>query len=231
MINQFVSIIMSVHKMNPFLDDAINSVLKQTHKNFEFLILQDGVEDKALSLKLKSYEANDSRIVLFQNKKNLGLTKSLNILIKKSNSNYIVRQDADDISKIERINLQLDFLIKNSLDACFSQAKTMQTGKILHKKSLNIPLNLLLKIKNPFIHGTMLVKKDALQSVGFYDERFFYSQDYKLYIDLVKNKKKLKQINQVLYELNTIKNISSDFKNEQEYYANCARKNINPDNK
>jgi len=231
MINQFVSIIMSVHKMNPFLDDAINSVLKQTHKNFEFLILQDGVEDKALSLKLKSYEANDSRIVLFQNKKNLGLTKSLNILIKKSNSNYIVRQDADDISKIERISLQLDFLIKNSLDACFSQAKTMQTGKILHKKSLNIPLNLLLKIKNPFIHGTMLVKKDALQSVGFYDERFFYSQDYKLYIDLVKNKKKLKQINQVLYELNTIKNISSDFKNEQEYYANCARKNINPDNK
>ena len=69
MINQFVSIIMSVHKMNPFLDDAINSVLKQTHKNFEFLILQDGVEDKALSLKLKSYEASDSRIVLFQNKK------------------------------------------------------------------------------------------------------------------------------------------------------------------
>ena len=55
--NQIVSIIMSVHKVNPFLDDAINSILKQTHEKFEFLIVQDGIEDKDLSLRLKFYEA------------------------------------------------------------------------------------------------------------------------------------------------------------------------------
>tara|TARA_X000000368_G_C23057952_1_gene724978 strand:+ start:3842 stop:4537 length:696 start_codon:yes stop_codon:yes gene_type:complete len=229
--NQLVSIIMSVHKVNPFLDDAINSILKQTHEKFEFLIVQDGIEDEDLSLRLKFYEARDSRIILLQNKENLGLTKSLNILVKESNSNYIFRQDADDISRTERIRKQLEFLTNNSLDACFAQAVNSQTGKILHRKSLYIPTNLLLKIKNPFVHGTMLIKKNVLESVGFYDERFTFSQDYKLYIDLVKSKKKLKQINEILYELNTIENISTNFKNQQKYFANCARKNLIPINK
>ena len=70
----------------------------------------------------------------------------------------------------------------------------------------------------------MLIKKNVLESVGLYDERFTYSQDYKLYIDLIKSKKKLKQINEILYELNTIENISTNFKNKQKYFANCAKK-------
>ena len=85
-------------------------------------------------MRLKFYEAKDSRIILLQNKKNLGLTKSLNILVKESNSNYIFRQDADDISRNERIRKQLEFLTKNSLDACFAQAVTYKQAKYYTEK-------------------------------------------------------------------------------------------------
>jgi hypothetical protein len=77
----------------------------------------------------------------------------------------------------------------------------------------------------------MLIKKEVLEDVGYYNENFYYSQDYKLYIDLLKAGKKLKQLNKVLYELNTEDNISTKHKKEQRYYANCARRNKKPANK
>lgn len=228
---EFVSIIMSIHKNNSFLDKAIKSILDQTHKNFEFLIVQDGPQDDGLSSILKEFAQKDKRIALYKNEQRLGLTKSLNILIDKSNSNFIYRQDGDDISRKERLEYQLRFLNEKSLDACFTQAKTIQSGKVLHKKASLLPLRLLIKIKNPFIHGTMLIKKDVMEDVGYYDENFYYSQDYKLYIDLLEAGKKLKQLNKVLYELNTEDNISTNHKKEQRYYANCARRNKKPANK
>ena len=64
--------------------------------------------------------------------------------------------------------------------------------------------------------------------IGKYDELFYYSQDYKLFSDLIQRKYKFKVINKPLYFLNTVNNISTNNKKEQEYYANCVKNKLVP---
>ena len=93
--NKKVSIILSVYNAQNTIGDAIESILNQTYDNIELLILNDKSNDNTQ----KIIETFDSKkIKVFKNKKNLGLTKSLNILINHSEGEYIARQDADDVS-------------------------------------------------------------------------------------------------------------------------------------
>ena len=93
----------------------------------------------------------------------------------------------------------------------------------------SIPKKILIKYKNPFIHGSLLFRKKSLEDIGCYDEYFYYSQDYKLIIDLIDNGCKYKILKEPLYILNMSDNISNNFKDKQEYFAECARKGIIPD--
>ena len=86
----------------------------------------------------------------------------------------------------------------------------------------------IIKFRNPFIHGSLLIKSNVLNDIGNYDERFYYSQDYKLMSDLIKQNKKIKTLRQPLYNLNLKNNISSKNAEEQEYFAKCVRLNKNP---
>ena len=85
-----------------------------------------------------------------------------------------------------------------------------------------------MNFKNPFIHGTLLIKKKILNDIGNYDERFYYAQDYKLFSDLVARGFKYTTIKEPLYKLNVKDNISNNFKKEQDYYSRCVRNNSIP---
>ena len=74
----------------------------------------------------------------------------------------------------------------------------------------------------------MFAKKNIIEMVGGYDEKFVYSQDYKLAFDLINGGFKLRIMKNVLYNSNFINNISTNKKKEQEYYANCARRGLIP---
>ena len=91
-----------------------------------------------------------------------------------------------------------------------------------------LPIRFVLKYKNPFIHGSLLLNKETLFNSNGYDERFFYAQDYKLMSDLLKRNYKISIIKEPLYHLNTKNNISTIHRKEQKYYANCVRNNIIP---
>ena len=225
--SQKVSILLSVCNAERSIELSIKSILSQTYKNFELLIMDDHSTDKTFKI-CEEMRSIDSRITLFKNSKNLGLTKSLNILALNSNGAYIARQDADDISLDERIEKQLSFLKKNKFDAVYSRTFLKDTKKISPKITHYLPKKIVIKYKNPYIHGTLLIKRKALKAVNFYDEDFYYAQDLKLVLDLQKTNYKIGIMNEPLYILNTENNISSNNKNQQEYYANCARKNINP---
>ena len=80
-----------------------------------------------------------------------------------------------------------------------------------------------MRYKNPFIHGTLLIKKDALIEIEKYDENFYYAQDYKLFKDLIDKGYKVNSLNKFLYFLNTENNISSIMKKEQNFYAKLVR--------
>ncbi len=220
---------MSVQNEENNIKQAIESILNQTYTNFDFLIIDDASDDNSLQV-LEEYQRLDGRINIFKNKKNLGLTKSLNILASNSSAPIIARQDADDISHPNRISSQLNFLINKKLDASTTKAQIMSTGQEINKLSYFLPTKIIIKLKNPFIHGSLMMKKSVFNKLGMYDEKFYYAQDYKLFSDLIKQNFKIKILNEILYTLNTTNNISSNFSSQQKYFADCVKKNKAPSN-
>jgi len=218
---------MSVFNNELSLKSSIESVLNQSFKDFEFLIMDDCSTDNSYNI-LKDYESKDSRIKVFRNLENIGLTKSLNVLIEKSERSLIARQDGDDQSHNLRFEKQINYLIKGKYDFCVSRAKIIQSQKNIPKFSYLFPKKRIIKYKNPFIHGTLFIKKQTIEKIGCYDENFYYSQDYKLFSDLLKNDVSFKYLKIPLYYLNIKDNISSINKDEQEYYADCVRTNKQP---
>lgn len=218
---------MSVKNADRFVEYSIKSILNQTYKDFNFLIIDDCSDDNTVQV-LEDIKSKDSRITIFKNEHNLGLTKSLNKLIKLSNAEIIVRQDADDLSLPNRLETQINFMEKNNLDICTTRALIMESTKKIPGISYYLPNKILVKYKNPFIHGTLAIRKNFLNLMGNYDENFYYAQDYKLFSDILNKNIKIKTINKPLYVLNTKNNISEKFKDQQRYYANCIKKNITP---
>ncbi len=225
--NPKISVLMACYNSSNTLKESIDSILDQTFRNFEFLIIDDGSSDDTYK-KLQNYQNQDSRIRVFKNNKNIGLTKSLNILINETIAPIIARQDADDVSIKSRFEKQFSTFKNNKYDVCTARAKIKNSNRNIPKYSYFFPKKLIIKYKNPFIHGTLMIRKDALVSIGGYDERFYYSQDYELFYKLQKNNFKFKNIYEPLYVLNTENNISSNFRNEQKYYSDCVKARKSP---
>lgn len=226
-LNTNVSVLMATFNDEATIADAIESILEQSYQNFEFLILDDKSTDNTYEI-LKSYSNKDSRIKIFQNEINIGLTKSLNFLILKSKGKYIARQDADDSSIVNRLQKQYELLENSKYIGCSTRAIVKNTNRKIPGISSYLPISLLIRVKNPIIHGTLMIEKKILNYVGNYDENFYYAQDYKLISNLLKKRFNFKRINSVLYFLNMENNISSNNRKEQKYFADCVRKNINP---
>ena len=220
--NKLVSVLLSTYNSEETLGESIDSLLNQTYKNLEILISDDGSIDSTIEI-CKKFQLKDERILLFRNKKNIGLTKSLNNLAQKASGSLIARHDADDISLPDRIEEQIQFMNKKKLDAVTSRSLVKQNNKKRPGISFYIPDKLLINRKNPFIHGTLIIKKNVFQEIGYYDERFYFAQDYKLFYDLLNNGYKVRTLNKALYILNTENNISSENLERQNYYADCVR--------
>jgi len=225
--NEKISILMSVYNSEKFVSNSIESLLNQTYKNIEILLIDDCSTDMTYEV-CKSY-LSDNRVRLFRNKQNIGLTKSLNILAKESTGLYLARQDADDVSELNRLEKQMKSILEKNADVCTTRAYSENPYRLIPKYTSYLPKKIILRYKNPFIHGTILIKKETFFQLGMYDEKFYYAQDYKLFIDLYKSNKSIIFLNRPLYKLNLKNNISSNFKDEQKYYAFCARKNLIPE--
>ena len=107
-----VSIVMACHNDGKYIKEAINSILNQTYTNIELLIIIDGSKDNSAQI-IRGLATRNKRIEVFENKTNIGLTKSLNKGIKSANGKYIARQDANDSSKPKRIEKQVTFMERN----------------------------------------------------------------------------------------------------------------------
>tara|TARA_Y100001958_G_C21233825_1_gene559948 strand:+ start:1592 stop:2317 length:726 start_codon:yes stop_codon:yes gene_type:complete len=223
-----VTVIMSCFNSENFIEDAVNSITNQSFRDFEFLIMDDGSSDNTYKI-IQNLSYEDRRIKIYQNDKNIGLTKSLNLLIKEARGEFIVRQDADDISYVDRLKSQIDILSKSKFSACTTRAKIMDTNYIKPKYTYFLPKKMVIKFKNPFIHGTLAIKKQVLNELGNYDENFYFAQDYKLFSKMIEQGYKIKYLSSVLYEINMKDNISSNFLKQQNYYANCVKNNIKPE--
>ena len=226
--NKKVSIIMSIYNAEKTLKKSLESIVNQTYEIIEILIADDGSTDNTLKI-CEEFLSKHENIELLVNKKNIGLTKTLNLLIEKSKGDYIARQDADDISYNYRIAKQLDFLLENNLDVVLSRANIMNQNRMIPGISYYLPKKLLIKLKNPYIHGTLFIKTNVIKKLGGYNEKFYYAQDYKLMTDLHNAQNKIKMMKEPLYELNMENNISNLKLDSQKYFANCVKKGIAPE--
>jgi glycosyltransferase involved in cell wall biosynthesis len=216
---------MSVKDGEDYLEESIKSILNQSYKNFEFLICDDGSTDKSLAI-CNKFAEEDSRVRIFTNSHTIGLTKSLNKLIEISKGEIIARQDADDISHEERFSRQLNVYKNKGFNIVTSRAKILMSKRTKPRLSFFIPNKLIIKLKNPFVHGSLFMNKQLLINIGRYNENFYYSQDYKLFWDLIHTGNKVKVIYGPLYSIRNVNNISTLKVKEQKYYSDLVKKSM-----
>ncbi|HCW53828.1 MAG TPA: hypothetical protein DG753_08850 [Clostridium sp.] len=120
---ELVSVIMSCYNEKiEWIRKSIDSILNQSYKNIEFVIVNDNPEYEELKEVLHEYEKKDSRVKLYFNKQNKGLIYSLNKALEISNGNYVARMDADDISYLYRLNDEVEVLKNDNVDFVMSNA-------------------------------------------------------------------------------------------------------------
>ena len=178
-----ISVIMSVFNGSKFLADAIKSILNQTFKEFELIIVDDGSTDNSLNI-IRSFESADSRIKVIS-KLNEGLAKSLNAAISASQGDFIARMDADDISYKNRLEKQYEYMQKNkSIDLCGCSMDIIdEHGNVTSEKiQISNPDEILKKkyFQSPILHITFFGKKSFFAKHNGYREEFKYAQDYDL---------------------------------------------------
>jgi len=226
LIKNKISVLLSTYNDEATIQESIQSILNQTYDNFELLIKIDGSSDNTYKI---INEFKDKRITVFNSEKNIGLTKSLNFLAEQSTGEYLARQDADDISLVSRFDYQLnEFENDKKLDFVTSRAIIKSSNRLIPKYRHLLPHRFSINFFNPFIHGTLVVKKLSFEKLGGYDERYKFAQDYKFFKDALQTGYKFKTISMPLYVLNTTNNISSKHKEEQKYYSNCVKQNKIP---
>jgi len=182
-----VSVVMSVYNEERYVGQAIESILQQTFQDFEFVIVDDGSVDQTPMI-LKSY--GDPRMKVYQ-QPNRGQSLALNQGIRFASGCYIARMDGDDISLSERLERQaslLDVHPEIGLVGTWCVKVDARTG---HERVQTLPeedgdIRRFMRIDNPFIHSSVMIRKAALDRVGLYHEGLIW-QDYELWVRIARH--------------------------------------------
>lgn len=213
-----ISVILSVHKGKPYIEQAIQSILAQTYQDVEFLVVDDGSTDGSDDL-LREIASKDDRIRIITNQTNLGLTKSLNLALHEARGDYIARMDADDIALPTRLEKQLNFLQAHPDIGMVGTAFEWidDNGVVIGKPTIITDSTLLhssLIRTNPFLHSSVLIRKQLLDRVQGYNEQFKKAQDYDLWLRL-SSICRFANLPEILMQKRMSKHMIS-FKNERE---------------
>lgn len=179
-----VSIVMSVFNGQEFLAEAIESILCQTHSDFEFIIVNDGSTD-ASAMILNDFVSKDARVNVIDRDENRGLPYSLNEGIRRARGKYVARMDSDDVAISVRLEKQIRFLeSRPEVDIVGSQvchvdshgAETSATFQPLSYEDVRS----VAEVACPLNHPTFMAKRNAYSVLSGYRETFIYAQDYDL---------------------------------------------------
>jgi len=202
---QLFTVVMSCYNSEKFLKSTLSSIIAQTYQNWELLAVDDTSDDSTYDI-LKEFAAKDSRIRLFRQKENKGLTYNLNLLVSYAKGDYIVRHDADDISLPERFEAMYEYVSNNK--ACsliYSDYYIIDDeDNILclsqPVRSYDSLVSAFSQGYNPIAHGSVVFKKEDVVKIGGYCESVIKGQDYDLYLRLILNKNKFSCLERPLYK-------------------------------
>jgi glycosyltransferase involved in cell wall biosynthesis len=183
-----ITVLMSIYNGEHFVKESIFSVLNQSFKEFEFIIINDGSTDGSKNI-IREFSILDKRIRLID-KKNTGLTKSLNLGIDMAKGEWIARIDADDICEPKRLEAQYSYAKLNKSVILIGSNFTMINYNGLKFKAYKYPnqhsqlKKILLKKKTSFPHSSFFIKNQSIKKIHGYNERMKRSQDYDLCLRL-----------------------------------------------
>jgi hypothetical protein len=176
---------MSVYNGERHLAAAIESILQQTFRDFEFLIIDDGSTDGSWQL-LENYAGRDARIRLRKHAQNQGLTSCLNELVAQAQGEYLARMDADDICLSGRFIRQVEWLDAHPACGVLGTSYRLMDEEeetLLDCHFANDPdfLRWYLCFQNPLAHPTIMARTELFRSLGGYSEERRYAEDYDLW--------------------------------------------------
>ncbi len=169
-----ISVIMSTYKEDErLLRESIESILNQTYKDFEYIIILDYPDNDVHKSVIEEYALKDDRIHFYINEKNMGLTDSLNRGLSLCHGEYIARMDADDISLPDRLERQMKYLEKNHYDLIGGITEMINENGSLLYSIKSVPtdpkkINKALRYSQCIAHPTWLGKKEVFEKNAGY---------------------------------------------------------------
>ena len=189
--NELISVIIPNYNSGKFLGEAIESVVNQTYKNIEIIVINDGSTDNTEEI-AKKWQKRDERVRYLKHKENKGPSAARNTGIKNSRGEYIAFLDADDVWLPKKIEIQINKINDLDADLVFSNWYIWEPIKNVRVKAFNSnPLGnkedlLCLFIKKNFGNpSTALLKKSSLEKIGLFDESLKSSEDYDLWLRFI----------------------------------------------
>ncbi len=223
-----VSVIMSAYNEEPdWLIEAIESIINQTYRNIEFIIILDNPNSNILEKIIKDYCLSDNRIRFYKNDTNIGLVKSLNRALGYVNGEFVARMDADDVSLPERLEKQVKYMelhpdidllgcrviyIDEAGSELFTSPKIPEDTRLIKSCLKNI---------NCFCHSTWLFRRVCADKIGGY-RNVLYAEDYDFLCRLVTNNLKLANTNEILLKYRNRESGISN-RNEIHQFINSKR--------
>jgi len=222
-----ISVLMPVYNGKKYLRTSVNSILSQTFKDFEFIIVDDGSTDGTWA-EIKKDAGIDKRIIPLRNRKNLRTSAALNRGLAAAKGKYIVRMDADDWSYPDRLEKQYKFMETHShvgvsggtIKVCDSKLNSINERKytLTDKEARKNIFRF-----SPFAHPATIWRTSIIKRVGGYNENIPLSQDYELYFRVGKISK-FANLDKVLLKLRTHNDSSSIVRGKfQEQYTIYSR--------
>lgn len=191
MTSPLISVILPVYNCEKYILDSVGSILNQSYKNIQLIVINDGSSDGTLD-KLKTI--HDHRVQVID-QHNMGLPCALNEGLKKATGSFIARQDADDISLPSRLEKQVNFLIEHEEYGLIgSPAQFISNDDPLQETSWmsltnEKALNFFMYFDNPLIHTSVMFKKSVIESIGLYETNLNRQppEDYEFWLRIIKH--------------------------------------------
>jgi glycosyltransferase involved in cell wall biosynthesis len=180
-----ITVLMPLYNCSKYVEASVRSILEQSFREFEFLIIDDGSTDNSAEL-VSTF--NDSRIILHK-KHHTGLADTLNTGLKMAHGKWIARIDADDIAVTDRLKLQTEFL-KNNPDVDVIAGSSVYfsgNGKVeftVRPPTDDKSIKEMLNVHNPVNHSAVTFKKEDIIAEGGYDVSMTCFEDFELWLRL-----------------------------------------------
>jgi len=181
--NPLVSVIIPAYNADKYLGEAIDSILSQTYKNIEVIIIDDASTDGTLKI-IREYQLKDERIRLYSNKKNVGIGANRARGIELAKGKYICWQDADDVSLLDRISNQVDYLDRHKSVGIVGGFIHFfdENGDSVIRRYDEHDAALRNKIfrYNPVAQPASMARAEVYNEVGTYDSKYVVSEDLEM---------------------------------------------------